>query len=130
MNIITIKNHVQDSFFSLGLIVRKATNINQDAGDYILMVSNLLEQSEPVPMGRHTQSVLTFDISCTSKEESIVQDIMQKVYDLVTSPEFLVSFSPVIPVSTITVISTVDDLDPTSGINTMMITLQINYITR
>lgn len=130
MNLITIKNHVSDSLLSLGLTVRKATDINQDAGDYILMISNTLEQSENISMGRHSTSVLTMDISCSSKEETTVQSIMTQVYDLVTSKEFQVSFSPSIPVSTITIISTIDDLDPTSGINTLMITLQFNYLTR
>jgi hypothetical protein len=130
MNIITIKNHVSDSLLSLGLTVRKATEINQDAGDYILMISNMLEQSENIPMGRKAQTVLTCDISCSSKEESTVQSVMAQVYELVTSQDFLVSFSPSVPVSTITVISTIDDIDPTSGINTLMITLQFNYLTR
>lgn len=132
MNLITIKNHVSDSLFSLGLEVRKATTINQDAGDYILVLTNLLEQNENIPMGTKNYSTLTMDIMCSSKSESEVQGVIQQVYDLVTSTNFHTSFinQKNINVSSITVTQVADDLDPTSGINTMMLTIQMNYISR
>ncbi|USL56763.1 hypothetical protein IAQ00_13675 [Pantoea ananatis] len=132
MNLITIKNHVSDSLFSLGLVVRKATTINQDAGDYILVLTNLLEQNENIPMGTKNYSTLTMDIMCSSKSESEVQGVIQQVYDLVSSINFQKSFitEKNINVSSITVTQIADDLDPTSGINTMMLTIQMNYISR
>lgn len=132
MNLITIKNHVSDSLFSLGLEVRKATTINQDAGDYILVLTNLLEQNENIPMGTKNYSTLTMDIMCSSKSESEVQGVIQQVYDLVSSINFQKSFitEKNINVSSITVTQIADDLDPTSGINTMMLTIQMNYISR
>lgn len=132
MNLITIKNHVSDSFFSLGLEVRKATTINQDAYEYILVLTNLLEQNLNIPMGTSNYSTLTMDIMCTSKDEDTVQDVMTQVYELVRSTDFQKSFSTEkqINVSTITVISIAEDTDPTSGINTMMLTIQLNYISR
>lgn len=132
MNLITIKNHVSDSLFSLGLEVRKATTINQDAGDYILVLTNLLEQNENIPMGTKNYSTLTMDIMCSSKSESEVQGVIQQVYDLVTSTNFHTSFitEKNINVSSITVTQIADDIDPASGINTMMLTIQMNYISR
>ncbi|MCW6030170.1 hypothetical protein [Pantoea sp. JK] len=132
MNLIKIKNHVSDSLFSLGLEVRKATSINQDAAEYILVFSNLLEQNENIPLGTKNYSTLTMDIACTSKDESTVQDVMTQIYDLVRNVDFQKSFSTEldISVSTITVISITEDTDTTSGINTMMLTIQLNYISR
>lgn len=132
MNLIKIKNHVSDSLFSLGLDVRKATTINQDAAEYILVLTNLLEQNENIPMGTKNYSTLTMDIVCTAKDESTVQDVMTQIYDLVRSVDFHKSFSTElnISVSTITVISVTEDTDSTSGINTMMLTIQLNYISR
>lgn len=132
MNLIKIKNHVRDSLFSLGFQVRKATTINQDAADYILVITNLLEQNENIAMGNSAYSTLTLDIVCTSKDESTVQDTMSAIHDYVRSDDFNKSFVTTqdIAVSTITVIAVADDTDTTSGINTMMLTLQLNYITR
>lgn len=132
MNLITIKNHVSDSLFSLGLDVRKATTINQDAYEYILVLTNLLEQNENIPMGTKNYSTLTMDIMCTSKSEDKVQEVMTQVYDLVRTTDFQKSFTTEkqINVSTITVISIAEDTDPVSGINTMMLTIQLNYISR
>lgn len=132
MNLINIKNHVSDSFFSLGLQVRKATTINQDAAEYILVLTNLLEQNENIPMGNKNYSTLTMDIACTSKDESTVQDVMTQIYDLVRTVDFQKSFKTEldVSVSTITVISITEDTDTTSGINTMMLTIQLNYISR
>ena len=132
MNIIKIKNHVSDSLFSLGINVRKATTINQDAGEYILVITNLLEQNENIPMGNSTYSTLTFDIACTSKEEQTLHDVMNSIYDHVQGMDFQRSFSTDIDVhvSTLTIISIAEDTDTTTGINTMMLTVQLNYITR
>jgi len=132
MNLIKIKNHVSDSLFSLGLQVRKAETINQDAGEYILILTNLLEQNENIPFGIQNYSSLTMDIACTSKDESKVQDVMVQVYDLVRTVDFQRSFSTElqINVSTITVLSIAEDTDTTSGINTLMLTVQMNYISR
>lgn len=132
MNLINIKNHVSDSFFLLGLQVRKATTINQDAAEYILVLTNLLEQNENIPMGTKNYSTLTMDIACTSKDESTVQDVMTQIYDLVRTVDFQKSFKTEldISVSAITVISITEDTDTISGINTMMLTIQFNYISR
>ncbi|WP_182058454.1 hypothetical protein [Pantoea sp. ME81] len=132
MNLITIKNHVSDSLFSLGFQVRKATTINQDAAEYILVLTNLLEQNENIPMGVQNYSTLTMDVMCTSKDESKVQEVMTTVYDHVRTVDFLKSFvtEKQINVSTITVSSIADDTDVTSGINTLMLTIQMNYISR
>lgn len=132
MNLINIKNHVSDSFFSLGLQVRKATTINQDAAEYILVLTNLLEKNENIPMGNKNYSTLTMDIACTSKDESTVQDVMTQIYDLVRTVDFQKSFKTEldISVSAITVISITEDTDTISGINTMMLTIQFNYISR
>lgn len=131
MNLITIKNHVSDSLFSLGFQVRKATTINQDAAEYILILTNFLEQSENISMGNSAYSTLTFDIVCTSKDEQTVQNTMDTIYNHVRDVEFQKSFAASdIHISTVTVISIADDTDTTSGINTMMLTLQLNYITR
>jgi hypothetical protein len=132
MNLITIKNHVSDSLFSLGFQVRKATTINQDAAEYILVLTNLLEQNENIPMGVQNYSTLTMDVMCTSKDESKVQEVMTAVYDHVRTVDFLKSFvtEKQISVSTITVSSIADDTDVTSGINTLMLTIQMNYMSR
>lgn len=131
MNLITIKNHVSDSLFSLGFQVRKATTINQDAAEYILVLTNFLEQNENISMGNSAYSTLTFDIVCTSKDEQTVQNTMDTIYNHVRDVEFQKSFAASdIHISTVTVISIADDTDTTSGINTMMLTLQLNYITR
>lgn len=132
MNLIKIKNHVSDSLFSLGLKVRKAETINQDAGEYILVLTNLLEQNENIPFGTQNYSSLTMDIACTSKDESKVQDVMTQIYDLVRTVDFQKSFSTElqINVSTITVLSIAEETDTTSGINTLMLTIQMNYISR
>jgi len=132
MNILKIKNHVSDSLFSLGLQVRKATTINQDAADYILVITNLLEQNENIAMGNSAYSTLTFDIVCTSKEEQTVKEVMTSIYDHVRDVDFQKSFSTDIDVQvgTVTIISIAEDTDPTSGINTLMLTIQLNYITR
>lgn len=132
MNLINIKNHVSDFFFSLGLQVRKATTINQDAAEYILVLTNLLEQNENIPMGTKNYSTLTMDIACTSKDEITVHDVMTQIYDLVRTVDFQKSFKTEldISVSAITVISITEDTDTISGINTMMLTIQFNYISR
>lgn len=132
MNLIKIKNHVHDSLFSLGFQVRKATTINQDAADYILVITNLLEQNENIAMGNSTYSTLTLDIVCTSKDETTVQDVMSQIYDYVRTDDFSKGFvtQQDIAVSTVTIISIADDTDTTSGINTMMLTIQLNYISR
>jgi hypothetical protein len=132
MNLITIKNHVSDSLFSLGFQVRKATTINQDAAEYILVLTNLLEQNENIPMGVQNYSTLTMDIMCTSKDETKVQEVMTVIYEHIRSVDFLKSFvtDKQINVSTITVSSIAEDTDTTSGINTLMLTIQMNYISR
>ena len=132
MNLIQIKNHVSDSLFLLGLEVRKATTINQDAGEYILVLTNLLEQNENIPMGTKNYSTLTMDVMCTSKSEEKVQEVMRQVYDLLRTANFQKSFitSANINVSTIIVTQIAEETDPTSGINTMMLTIQLNYISR
>lgn len=132
MNLLTIKNHISDSLFSLGFQVRKATTINQDAAEYILVLTNLLEQNENIPMGVQNYSTLTMDIMCTAKDESKVQEVMTTIYDHVRTSDFLKSFvtEKQIPVSTITVSSIAEDTDQISGINTLMLTIQMNYISR
>lgn len=132
MNLITIKNHISDSLFSLGFQVRKATTINQDAAEYILVLTNLLEQNENIPMGTKNYSTLILDIMCTSKDETKVHEVMTTIYDYIRTVDFQKSFvnEKQINVSTITVISIAEETDQTSGINTMMLTIQLNYISR
>ncbi len=80
-------------------------------------------------MGRNTTSEFTFDVVCTSKSVTDNQTVMQTVYDYITSEQFILDAN-VIPVriSTVTNTQTQDDFDPTNGLNTIVISMSVNYI--
>jgi hypothetical protein len=129
MNLIKIKNHVSDSLSSLGLTIRRGLTVNQDIADYIFILTNFLEVNDKPTLGNFSQSTLTFDMLCTSKDETTLQETMTLAYDMITSQEYKVSLSSAVPITTITINQNAEDTDPSTGINTMIITVQLQYIT-
>lgn len=132
MNISTIKNHVSSLFSFSGLKVRKATKTNsQTFNDYILMISNVTEQYEQLEYSNHHSVMLTMDVLVTSNSESTAQATMDKVHDLLFSTDLIIGLlDKGINVSTVKLLSVVDDNDPDTAINTIMTTCQITYIAR
>lgn len=130
MILFKLKNLIVDSFSSLGLTVISPKTINSDALPYILYLTNCYENNTALPMGRNTTSEFTFDVVCTSKSVADNQTVMQTVYDYITSEQFILDAN-VIPVrfSTVTNTQTQDDFDPTTGLNTIVISMSVNYIT-
>jgi len=130
MILFQLKNLIVDSFSSLGLTVISPKTINSDALPYILYLTNCYENNTALPMGRNTTSEFTFDVVCTSKSVTDNQTVMQTVYDYITSEQFILDAN-VIPVriSTVTNTQTQDDFDPTTGLNTIVISMSVNYIT-
>lgn len=130
MILFKLKNLIVDSFYSLGLTVISPKTINADALPYILYLTNCYENNTALPMGRNTTSEFTFDVVCTSKSVTDNQTVMQTVYDYITSEQFILDAN-VIPVriSTIANTQTQDDFDPTTGLNTIVISMSVNYIT-
>lgn len=130
MILFKLKNLIVDSFCSLGLTVISPKTINSDALPYILYLTNCYENNTALPMGRNTTSEFTFDVVCTSKSVTDNQTVMQTVYDYITSEQFILDAN-VIPVriSTVTNTQTQDDFDPTTGLNTIVISMSVNYIT-
>jgi hypothetical protein len=130
MILFKLKNLIVDSFSSLGLTVISPKTINSDALPYILYLTNCYENNTALPMGRNTTSEFTFDVVCTSKSVTDNQTVMQTVYDYITSEQFILDAN-VIPVriSTVTNTQTQDDFDPTTGLNTIVISMSVNYIT-
>ncbi|WP_060679718.1 hypothetical protein [Pantoea agglomerans] len=130
MILFKLKNLIVDSFSSLGLTVISPKTINSDALPYILYLTNCYENNTPVSMGRNTTSQFTFDIVCTSKVESDNQEVIQKIYDYITSQEFIIDASNIqVQISTVTNTQTQDDFDPATGLNTIVISMSVNYIT-
>ncbi|MGC0844649.1 hypothetical protein [Pantoea agglomerans] len=129
MILFKLKNLIVDSFSSLGLTVISPKTINSDALPYILYLTNCYENNTALPMGRNTTSEFTFDVVCTSKSVTDNQTVMQTVYDYITSEQFILDAN-VIPVriSTVTNTQTQDDFDPTNGLNTIVISMSVNYI--
>jgi len=132
MNISTIKNHVSSLFVSNGLKVRKAVKTNtQTSSDYILMITNLTEQYEQLEYSNRHSVMLTMDVLVTSQNESTAQQTMTKVHEVLFSTELITGLlEKGINVSSLKLISVVDDNDPDTAINTIMTTCQINYIAR
>ncbi|MFG0800791.1 hypothetical protein [Leclercia sp. GLN_9] len=132
MNISTIKNHVSSLFSFSGLKVRKATKTNsQTFNDYILMISNVTEQYEQLEYSNHHSVMLTMDVLVTSNSESTAQATMDKVHELLFSTDLIIGLlDKGINVSTVKLLSVVDDNDPDTAINTIMTTCQITYIAR
>lgn len=132
MNISIIKNHVSDLFVSVGLKVRKATKTNiQTSSDYILMISNVTEQYEQLEYSNHHSVILTMDVLVTSQSESKAQSTMDKVHEVLFNPDLITGLlDKEINVSTVKLLSVVDDNDPDTAINTIMTTCQITYIAR
>jgi len=132
MNISIIKNHVSSLFVSNGLKVRKAAKTNtQTANDYILMISNVTEQYEQLEYSNRHSVMLTMDVLVTSQSESTAQQTMTKVQEVLFSTELITGLlEKGINVSSLKLISVVDDNDPDTAINTIMTTCQINYIAR
>ncbi|WHU86712.1 hypothetical protein [Pantoea agglomerans] len=130
MILFKLKNLIVDSFSSLGLTVISPKTINSDALPYILYLTNCYENNTALPMGRNTTSEFTFDVVCTSKSLTDNQTVMQTVYDYITSEQFILDAN-VIPVriSTVTNTQTQDDFDPATGLNTIVISMSVNYIT-
>lgn len=130
MILFKLKNLIVDSFSSLGLTVISPKTINSDALPYILYLTNCYENNTALPMGRNTTSEFTFEVVCTSKSVTDNQTVMQTVYDYITSEQFILDAN-VIPVriSTVTNTQTQDDFDPTTGLNTIVISMSVNYIT-
>jgi len=132
MNISTIKNHVSSLFSFSGLKVRKATKTNsQTFNDYILMISNVTEQYEQLEYSNHHSVMLTMDVLVSSNSESTAQATMVKVHELLFSTDLIIGLlDKGINVSTVKLLSVVDDNDPDTAINTIMTTCQITYIAR
>ena len=132
MNISTIKNHVSSLFVSNGLKVRKAAKTNtQTSSDYILMITNLTEQYEQLEYSTRHSVMLTLDVLVTSQSEATAQKTMDKVHSVLFSTELITGLlEQGINVSSLKLISVVDDNDPDTAINTIMTTCQINYIAR
>lgn len=132
MNISIIKNHVSDLFVSGGLKVRKANKTNiQTSGDYILMISNVTEQYEQMDYSTRHSVILTMDVLVTSQSESNAQTMMDKVHSVLFSTDLITGLlDKGVNVSSLKVLSVVDDTDPDTAINTIMTTCQITYIAR
>jgi len=132
MNISIIKNHVSSLFSSSGLKVRKAAKTNtQTSSDYILMISNVTEQYEQLEYSTRHSVMMTMDVLVTSQSESKAQQTMDSVHSVLFSTELITGLlEQGINVSSLKLISVVDDNDPDTAINTIMTTCQINYIAR
>lgn len=132
MNISIIKNHVSDLFVSVGLKVRKATKANiQTSSGYILMISNVTEQYDQLEYSNRHSVILTMDVLVTSQSESKAQLTMDKVHSVLFNPDLITGLlDKGINVSTVKLLSVVDDNDPDTAINTIMTTCQITYIAR
>lgn len=132
MNISIIKNHVSSLFSSSGLKVRKAAKTNsQTSSDYILMISNITEQYEQLEYSNRHSVMLTMDVLVTSQSELKAQQTMTKVHEVLFSTELISGLlEKGINISSLKLISVVDDNDPDTAINTIMTTCQINYIAR
>jgi len=132
MNISIIKNHVSSLFSSSGLKVRKAAKTNtQTSSDYILMISNVTEQYEQLEYSTRHSVMMTMDVLVTSQSESKAQQTMDKVHSVLFSTELVAGLlEKGINVSSLKLLSVVDDTDPDTAINTIMTTCQINYIAR
>lgn len=130
MILFKLKNLIVDSFFSLGLTVISPKTINSDALPYILYLTNCIETSSNIPMGRNATSTFNFDILCTSKVVEDNQEAIQKAYDYLMSEAFITDATAIgINISTVTNSQTQDDYDPTSGLNTIVISITLNYLT-
>ncbi|MCH9404931.1 hypothetical protein WKH46_04780 [Pantoea agglomerans] len=130
MILFQLKNLIVDSFFSLGLTVISPKTINADALPYILYLTNCTENNTDIPMGRSTTSQFTFDVVCTSKSISDNQEVMQTVYDYLTSDQFILDAKNInVNISSVSNNQTQDDFDPASGLNTIVISMSMNYIT-
>jgi len=132
MNISTIKNHVSSLFASNGLKVRKAAKTNsQSSNDYILMISNVTEQYEQLEYSTRHSVIMTMDVLVTSQSELKAQQTMDLVHSVLFSTELIAGLlEKGINVSSLKLLSVVDDTDPDTAINTIMTTCQINYIAR
>ncbi len=132
MNISIIKNHVSSLFLSSGLKVRKAAKTNsQSSNDYILMISNVTEQYEQLEYSTRHSVMMTMDVLITSQSESKAQQTMDSVHSVLFSTELVAGLlEKGINVSSLKLLSVVDDTDPDTAINTIMTTCQINYIAR
>jgi len=114
------------------LKVRKAAKTNsQTSSDYILMISNVTEQYEQLEYSNRHSVMLTMDVLVTSQSELKAQQTMTKVQEVLFSTELITGLlEQGINVSSLKLISVVDDNDPDTAINTIMTTCQINYIAR
>ncbi len=132
MNISIIKNHVSSLFSSSGLKVRKAAKANsQSSNDYILMISNVTEQYEQLEYSTRHSVMMTMDVLVTSQSELKAQQTMDSVHSVLFSTELVAGLlEKGINVSSLKLLSVVDDTDPDTAINTIMTTCQINYIAR
>lgn len=130
MILFQLKNLIVDSFFSLGLTVISPKTINADALPYILYLTNCTENNTDIPMGRSSTSQFTFDVVCTSKSITDNQEVMQTVYDYLISDQFILDAKNInVNVSSVSNNQTQDDFDPASGLNTIVISMSMNYIT-
>lgn len=130
MILFELKNLIVDSFSSLGLTVITPKTINSDALPYILYLTNCYENNTALPMGRNTTSEFTFDVVCTSKVVGDNQQVIQTVYDYLTSNQFTIDAGNIpVRISSVTNTQTQDDFDPTSGLNTIVLSMSLNYIT-
>ncbi len=125
MNIITIKNHVYDLLSSNGLDIKKAVKVQEDNA-YILLITNVQEQRE-TQYNKVQNAVCTMDISCTSRDSTECDSIITQVANVIESTIWVIDG---INISSVNIIGSTEEIDPLSGINTIMLTVQINYITR
>ncbi|KEA51866.1 hypothetical protein DT73_13105 [Mangrovibacter sp. MFB070] len=124
MNIITIKNHVYDLLSSDGLVIREPLKQQEDRS-YALLITNITEQRQD-NFSKIQNAQCQMDISCTSKSATDCLTIMNQVVSIVNQPFVIEGVN----VSSNSIVSSTEDIDPVSGINTIMLTVQINYITR
>lgn len=129
MILFKIKNQLHDSFFSLGLAIVSPLTINADARDYIMYLTNFTETASNIEMGRNAYSELTFDVMITGKDISEVQECANTAYEYLTSKQYIIDNAKVANISTVTNFQNSDDFDPTSGLNTVVISMRLNYIT-
>lgn len=130
MILFKLKNLIVDSFFSLGLTVISPKTINSDALPYILYLTNCYENNTDLAMARSTNSQFTFDVVCTSKVVTDNQEVMQTVYDYLNSKQFILDAKDInVNISSVTNTQTQDDFDPISGLNTIVISMSVNYLT-
>lgn len=130
MILFKLKNLIVDSFFSLGLTVISPKTINSDALPYILYLTNCYENNTDLPIARSTNSQFTFDVVCASKVVTDNQEVMQTVYDYLNSDQFILDAKGInVNISSVTNTQTQDDFDPTSGLNTIVISMSVNYLT-